>query len=135
MTEDKKRELLGAELALVQECLGQNPKIYCVWYHRKWCFKQGVLGPEDLQRDLKLCAKLLQLDDRNFHCWGYRNLFLAELAGLPAAEEVAFTTTKINANFSNYSAWHYRSKLLPHLPQGETEPETKSDTERGTCFL
>ena len=54
------------------------------------------------------------------HVWNYRRL-IAESAytRLPGkvtpTTEFAFTTEHINKNFSNASAWHYRSVLIPRL--------------------
>ncbi len=72
------------------------------------------------------------MDERNFHCWNYRLLtallYLKEIplrlesSDLAKQAEVEFLTKEcemaeklIKKNFSNYSAWHYRSKLMPEL--------------------
>lgn len=79
--------------------------------------------------ELKLCDKMLGMDERNFHCWNYRlyvaMLYLKEIEyrAKEAKEakrgflqkECSIAETLIKKNFSNFSAWHYRSKLMPIL--------------------
>ena len=62
--------------------------------------------------------RLLSQDDRNFHGWQYRR-FIAARAGLTPEAEVAYARECIHTNFSNYSAWHARSLLLPQLPENQ----------------
>ena len=54
--------------------------------------------------------RLLAADPRNFHGWAYRR-FVAGRAGVAPEEEEQYATDCINANFSNYSAWHAREWL------------------------
>lgn len=119
--DDARRKPCEREFRLTQECLGLNPKSYPVWHHRQWVMEWGGCAWQH-PVDLKLTAKLLMMDDRNFHCWTYRR-FVATVAKVPAEAELKLTSDKVNANFSNYSAWHYRSKLLPQRYSGESADE------------
>ena len=63
--------------------------------------------------------RLLAADPRNFHGWAYRR-HVAGLAGIPPADEEQYATDCINANFSNYSAWHARES--PPLVKSAAPP-------------
>ncbi|EGC34857.1 hypothetical protein DICPUDRAFT_34340, partial [Dictyostelium purpureum] len=100
------------ELKFIEECIQRYTKSYWIWYHRKWVTVR--LDDCDWDRELKLCSKLLNLDLRNFHCWSYRR-FVLENSKIPLEDEFKYTTSKIEQNFSNYSAWHQRSSILPKI--------------------
>ena len=129
-----------------------SPKSYSIWQHRIWTIGVGLTlerevlaatPPEEvegeerpwrstiLEMELKLCSKMLMMDERNFHCWNYRkqvvDLYCKEIGERVDGEKAQTTKNAflqeecdmakaiINKNFSNYSAWHYRGKLLPFI--------------------
>lgn len=63
------------------------------------------------------------------HAWDYRRYVLASMpTKLPEKKELAYTLKKIEENFSNFSAWHQRTKVLQSMwEQGQIdEAETKN---------
>lgn len=62
---------------------------------------------------------MLSKDGRNFHGWDYRRRIVAELERLTrktmVESEFAYTGKVIKAALQNFSALHYRSKLIPRL--------------------
>ena len=48
------------------------------------------------------------------HCWNYRR-FIVEKFDYDLNAELHYSSLKIRQNFSNYSAWHHRSTLIPRI--------------------
>lgn len=68
------------------------------------------------------------------HAWNYRRYVLASMpVKKPNAEELAYTTKKIQTNFSNFSAWHQRSKIYPLLWRNNALDYKKSREEGVPC--
>ncbi|GFT00358.1 geranylgeranyl transferase type-2 subunit alpha [Nephila pilipes] len=110
--EEEIKKLILLELELTQNCLKVNPKSYSAWHHRFWSMEFNPVG--DWKRELELCNYFLSQDERNFHCWDYRRQ-VAQKCNVSCEEELKCSTRLIETNFSNYSAWHYRSTLLPKV--------------------
>lgn len=109
------------ELTLTENCLRRNPKSYCIWHQRCWVMDH--MANPDWKKELALCTKCLNLDERNFHCWDYRE-FVVQRSQISAQGEFDFSTSKILNNFSNYSSWHYRSRILSKMFILEPDEET-----------
>ena len=121
VTDEQRAKQYVHELSLTETCLKKNFKSYGTWLHRQWCLKRAntcgltTHAPQlAWHSELKLCDTLLAVDERNFHCWKHR-FYVIEQGALSLLDELTFTHDKICSNFSNYSAWHYRSKLLSQL--------------------
>ncbi|KAL8719508.1 MAG: hypothetical protein Q9225_003498 [Loekoesia sp. 1 TL-2023] len=119
------------DLAFLLPLLRKFPKCYWIWNYRLWLLDEAsrllpsAVAYQLWQKELALVGKMLSLDSRNFHGWGYRRTVVRELemlsgkAGLSEVSmtesEFNYTTKMIESNLSNFSAWHRRSKLIPNL--------------------
>ena len=129
ITDDKCKEFLAKEIKSILPIMMKNPKSYLLWYHRVWCLVKYIeielklktpLEESILIGEIGLCNKFFQKDDRNFHCWNYRvkllsliSIYYQDTFQKFIEDELKFTLGKITVNFSNFSAWLYRSKLIP----------------------
>ena len=117
--------LLKEDLQFLIPLLKQFPKCYWIWNHRSWLLSTANshlpthITLQLWQGELGLVSKMLALDSRNFHGWGYRRQVVEEIERLSsqsmAEQEFEYTTKMIRTNLSNFSAWHYRSQLIPRL--------------------
>lgn len=91
--------------------------------NRKWCFVKGLeIEKEDptiekalAKQELALCEMQLAKDERNFHVWNYRSWIINTLKSMDQNvidQELKFIDSKLQSNFSNFSALHFKSKNL-----------------------
>ena len=129
LTDDESMEYLLKEIKAILPIMMKNPKTYLLWHHRVWCLvkcieieiKKGIeLEKSVLIGEIGLCNKFFLKDDRNFHCWNYRvkilsliSIYFQKNFQKFIEDELKFTIEKVSVNFSNFSAWLYRSKLIP----------------------
>lgn len=89
------------------------PKVYWIFNHRVWVLENHPAVK--WENELLLVAKIHKADPRNFHGWTYRRYIIGQMSKTQdlTIQEFDYTTRMINANFSNFSALHNRTKLIP----------------------
>jgi geranylgeranyl transferase type-2 subunit alpha len=151
--------LLSDELSMTMAALKANPKVYWIWNHRRWCLENVPDGPggengdplgwkkANWDKELSVVEKMLDADPRNCSlsvciyspvsyfftavlAWNYRRYVLSSMP-VPRHQtsELAYTARKIESNFSNFSAWHQRSKVYMSLWESGTLDASKCKEE------
>jgi geranylgeranyl transferase type-2 subunit alpha len=158
-------KFLSADLRLTMAYLQVYPKVYWIWTHRRWCLENAPPGPDNTKKwrndfwkmELMVIEKLLDADARNckrsccfalaqsdcmcaVHAWSYRSYVISSLPSSftppkTPAEELRYTKKKIEANFSNFSAWHFRTKILGKRWKGMEEAEVERQKDEGVYSL
>mmetsp|Transcript_31123 Transcript_31123/g.68786 ORF Transcript_31123/g.68786 Transcript_31123/m.68786 type:complete len:703 (+) Transcript_31123:51-2159(+) len=110
-----RRELLQQEFGLLEKALRRSQKVYSIWFHRRWTLErlfEAARSKEEARKlldvELELCSKLLDADERNFHCWNHRAHAMAlmrrALSGDPAGRPDATVAGSVEADDSKESS-------------------------------
>jgi geranylgeranyl transferase type-2 subunit alpha len=116
-------ESLLKELDLLNSVMvhQQMTKSYCLWNHRRWILLRlrEIEAVDDLviDKELKLVSTILQLDSRNFHSWSYRKWLCDNFPISHKIDDVGYSLSLIEQDFSNYSAWFLRRLAFDRMGQ------------------
>jgi geranylgeranyl transferase type-2 subunit alpha len=138
---DSPARAVADELKFLVPLLVQFPKCYWIWNYRMWLLDLAIkrLDHADALQtwrdELLLVGKMLIRDERNFHGWDYRRHVVANVERLqgpdqPSLVESEFehTTKMVRKALQNFSALHYRSKLIPRLlEERESSPAQRRE--------
>lgn len=121
-------DFIASDLQFLVPLLMQYPKCYWIWNYRMWLLDQveNTLAHHDAvklwREEMGLVSKMLTRDERNFHGWDYRRHVVSQIERLQGPStnslvesEFEYTTKMIKKALQNFSALHYRSKLIPRL--------------------
>ncbi|KAI4094235.1 MAG: hypothetical protein LQ344_002314 [Seirophora lacunosa] len=157
---DAVRRYILDDLAFLLPLLRKFPKCYWIWNYRLWLLDEASLrllpvsAYEIWQKELSLVGKMLTLDSRNFHGWGYRRKVVSTLEKLSKATnpssgsmtevEFNYTTKMIENNLSkefelvqralwadpdskDQSLWFYHQYLISNFEPGPSKDSILPD--------
>jgi geranylgeranyl transferase type-2 subunit alpha len=114
--------IISKDLRFLVPLMLQYPKCYWIWNYRMWLLTQVEQFTESAMpiwnEELGLVGKMLSRDERNFHGWDYRRHVVSNIERLSvsmAEAEFEYTTKMVQKALQNFSALHYRSRLIPRL--------------------
>ena len=119
--DDTRTCVMRNELAVLNAVMVDKrmTKSYCLWNHRRWLVLQlnamSRMDDQLLADEVLLIKTILRLDSRNFHSWSYRHWLRSQFPSL-VLEDVQYSQSLIEADFSNYSAWFLRRAALDKEP-------------------